>query len=84
MLLATQVQAKVEMQLERQLPEVQGAACIGISALTGKGMPAVMPAVMDAFRVWTQRVPTSRLNKWLVKVGVRSQASTLIYQLGQE
>ena len=32
-----QVMAKVEAQLEAQLPEVQGAACLGLSALTGAG-----------------------------------------------
>ena len=47
---------------------MQGAACLGISALKGHGLEAVMPAVLQAFSVWNQRVTTSRLNKWLVKV----------------
>ena len=50
---------------------MQGAACLGISALKGHGLEAVMPAVLQAFSVWNQRVTTARLNKWLVKVRMR-------------
>ncbi len=60
--------AKIETQLQMQLPEVRGATCLGMSALTGQGLEGVMPAVVRSYEVWNQRVPTAKLNKWLVKV----------------
>lgn len=54
--------------MDEQLPEVNGVPCIGMSALTGVGAPALMPTVMRLYSVWNQRIPTARLNKWLVEV----------------
>jgi GTP-binding protein len=47
------------------LPQVTGAALIGVSALTGEGIDRVMPAVMEAERLWNTRVPTAQLNRFL-------------------
>ena len=60
--------ARIGAQLAKSLPEVVGTPCLGISALTGEGAEQVMPTVMQAYQVWNQRVPTARLNRWLVKV----------------
>lgn len=54
------------------LPEVPGTPCIGLSALTGAGVEQVLPTALQAFRVWNQRVPTARLNRWLIKARPRS------------
>lgn len=62
------MEAKIETQLQMQLPEVRGATCLGMSALTGQGLEGVLPAVVQSYGVWNQRIPTGRLNKWLVKV----------------
>lgn len=61
-------EARVDSQLQRQLPEVHGAPCLGVSALTGSGVEEVLPSVVEAFTIWNQRVTTARLNKWLVRV----------------
>lgn len=53
---------------QKHVPEVAGLPIIGLSALTGAGAEKLMPAVLSAYELWTQRVPTSRLNSWLAKV----------------
>ncbi|CAL8463309.1 g2843 [Coccomyxa elongata] len=68
------VVGRVEEQVKETLPEVPGVPCIGVSALTGAGAQQVLPTVLQAFRVWNQRVPTARLNRWLVKA--RSPTAT--------
>lgn len=40
-----------------------------MSALTGKGAQGLMPAALTMYERWNQRVPTSKLNRWLEKVG---------------
>jgi GTP-binding protein len=40
---------------------------VTLSALTGKGVDRLMPAVFAAFDVWNRRVPTGRLNRWLAE-----------------
>ena len=63
-----QVVAAVGAQLESSLAEAVGTPCLGISALTGLGAGEVMPTVLRAYETWNQRVPTARLNRWLVQV----------------
>ena len=60
--------ALVEGAFQQHVPEVAGLPVIGLSALTGAGAEALMPAVLSAYQLWTQRVPTARLNSWLAKV----------------
>jgi len=52
-------------RIDRLLPQVAGAAIVGVSALTGEGMERLMPTVMEADRVWNTRVSTSELNRFL-------------------
>ncbi len=51
--------------LEHSLPQIKGIPVIPISALTGKGVNKLMPAVFDAYRMWNRRISTAKLNKWL-------------------
>lgn len=51
--------------LEHSLPQVKGIPVVPISALTGKGINKLMPAVFEAYRMWNRRVSTAKLNKWL-------------------
>ena len=50
---------------DRLLPQVAGAAIVGVSALTGEGMERLMPTVMEADRVWNKRISTAELNRFL-------------------
>lgn len=63
-----QVLSLVGESFQKHVPEVAGLPIIGLSALTGAGAEKLMPAVLSAYELWTQRVPTSRLNSWLAKV----------------
>ena len=63
-----QAEARLDRQLQQCLPDVQGATCLSISALTGDGVHKVLPAVLQAYSTWNQRISTHQLNKWLVKV----------------
>jgi GTP-binding protein len=52
-------------KLDRLLPQVAGAHMVVLSAATGQGVERLMPAVMDADRIWNSRVPTGELNRFL-------------------
>lgn len=42
-----------------------------MSALTGKGADKLLPAALSMYGRWNQRVPTSKLNRWIEQVGGR-------------
>lgn len=63
-----QVVALLEEKFAQHVPELAGVPVLPVSALTGSGTGALMPAVMRAYDIWQQRIPTSRLNRWLEKV----------------
>jgi len=50
---------------DRLLPQVAGAALVAVSALTGEGIARLMPAVIEADRIWNTRATTSELNRFL-------------------
>ena len=52
-------------RVDRLLPQIAGAPIVGLSALTGEGMDRLMPAVLDAERIWNIRVSTGALNRFL-------------------
>lgn len=45
--------------------EVSGVAIVTISAVSGRGIDKLMKAVIEAQRVWSRRVSTGELNRWL-------------------
>jgi GTP-binding protein len=52
-------------RVDRLLPQIAGAPIVGLSARTGEGMDRLMPAVLDAERIWNMRVSTGALNRFL-------------------
>lgn len=48
-----------------RLDELKGIRPIPISAKTGRNLDRLLPAVVDAHRRWSTRVPTGKLNRWL-------------------
>jgi GTPase len=46
------------------LPQVTGVPVVAVSGLMGEGIDRLMQAIVDAYAVWTKRVPTSALNRW--------------------
>ena len=55
----------IRERIETSLPQVKGVPVVRLSALTGRGLNRLMPAVIGAYRRWNQRVGTSELNDWL-------------------
>ena len=56
---------ELERAVDRLLPQIIGAPVVTLSALTGKGVDKLMPAVMGVYENWNRRIPTARLNRWL-------------------
>ncbi|MFF0147545.1 GTP-binding protein [Amycolatopsis sulphurea] len=52
-------------ELDRGLVRVPWAEKVNISALTGRSVRKLAPALRTALQSWDQRVPTGRLNGWL-------------------
>jgi GTPase len=58
---------------DRLLPQIAGAAMVSLSALTGDGLKRLMPAVIEADRIWNTRLPTAGLNRFLGDALARHQ-----------
>ena len=58
----------MKRELERDLVRVQWAERVNVSALTGRAVAKIAPALRTALASWDQRVPTGRLNGWLSDV----------------
>ena len=59
------VRRRIAERLESALPQSRGAPLACVSARTGHGVGALMRAVFDARDVWSRRLPTAKLNRWL-------------------
>ena len=58
---------ELERAVDRLLPQVIGAPVVTLSALTGRGVKDLMPAVLGVYEVWNTRIPTAQLNRWLAE-----------------
>ncbi len=58
----------MKRELERDLARVRWAERVNISAVTGRAVGKLAPALRTALRSWDTRVPTGRLNGWLADV----------------
>jgi GTPase len=57
--------AELKETCERLLPQIKGVAFVPVSAVTGKGLDALMRAALAADELWNKRLPTHALNQWL-------------------
>ena len=57
--------AHLREHADRMLPQLKGAPLVTLSALTGRGVERLMPAVFEAHRQWSAKVKTRDLNDWL-------------------
>jgi GTPase len=55
----------LDREIDRQLHFARWAPRVNISALTGRHMDRLVPALETALAGWETRVPTGRLNAWL-------------------
>ncbi|MCS6932685.1 MAG: ribosome biogenesis GTPase Der [Acetobacteraceae bacterium] len=59
--------------LEASLAQSKGVSVVPLSALTGRGVEKLMPAVRAAYERWNRRIPTGELNRWFERVQARHQ-----------
>jgi GTP-binding protein len=52
-------------EVERDLARVAWAPRVNVSALTGRAVDKLGPAMRTALAGWEQRIPTAKLNSWL-------------------
>jgi GTP-binding protein len=52
-------------EIDRELRRIQWAVRVNVSALTGRAVDRLAPALRTALASWERRVPTGALNQWL-------------------
>jgi GTP-binding protein len=67
----TQALKKLGDRLQTSLPQVRGIPIITLSALTGQNINKLIPTAFDIFEIWNKRIPTSKLNQWLMMMTER-------------
>lgn len=65
------VMKELKIEFERLLPQAKGSPLIPVSALRGKGLDTIMPAVARLHRDWNAKVKTRDLNDWLQEMTAR-------------
>ncbi len=50
--------------LNEGLAQLRGVPIMSVSAMTGKGLDAMLTAAFELREAWSRRVPTSALNRW--------------------
>jgi len=61
----------IEYKLEESLTQARGVPVVMLSALTGRGVDKLMPAVVSVYERWQTRVSTGELNRWLTEATER-------------
>jgi GTPase len=56
---------RLDKEIDRELLRVRWAPRVNVSALTGRSVDRLAPALRTALESWERRVPTGRLNSWL-------------------
>ncbi|EHR60741.1 ribosome biogenesis GTPase Der [Saccharomonospora cyanea] len=56
---------RLDREIDRGLVRVPWAERVNVSALTGRAVRKLAPALRTALTSWDQRVPTGQLNSWL-------------------
>lgn len=59
--------------LEFSLAQSKGVPVVPLSALTGRGVEKLMPAVRAAYERWNRRIPTGELNRWFERIQAKHQ-----------
>jgi GTP-binding protein len=59
---------QLDREIDRQLYTARWAPRVNVSALTGRHLDRLVPALQLALAGWETRVPTGRLNSWLTEL----------------
>jgi GTP-binding protein len=57
--------AELREKADRLLPQVKGVPIVTLSGLAGQGIDRLMEAVAQQEAIWSKRVSTASLNRWL-------------------
>lgn len=57
--------ARMTQRLEESMPQLRGVRPLWISARSGEGIERLLPMVMRLHGLWSSRLSTPRLNRWL-------------------
>jgi len=60
--------AELHEACARLLPQVRGLRAVPVSATKGQGIERLMENIELVHRIWNRRVPTAKLNRWLMEV----------------
>ncbi|CAM3109645.1 ribosome biogenesis GTPase Der [Stackebrandtia soli] len=55
----------LDREIDRELKRITWAQRVNISAMTGRAVTKLAPAIRTALAGWEQRVPTGELNQWI-------------------
>ncbi|MGY4709181.1 ribosome biogenesis GTPase Der [Mycolicibacterium sp. CBM1] len=58
----------LEREIDRELAQLQWAPRVNISAMTGRAVQKLVPAMETALASWDARISTGQLNNWLKEV----------------
>ncbi|WP_127783750.1 ribosome biogenesis GTPase Der [Rhodococcus sp. X156] len=58
----------LEREIDRDLARVPWAQRVNISAMTGRSIAKLVPALRQSLESWDKRIPTGQLNTWLSEV----------------
>ncbi len=58
----------LEREIDRDLARVAWAPRVNVSAMTGRAVDKLAPALRTSLASWDKRIPTGRLNQWLNEV----------------
>ena len=59
---------QLDNEIDRELVQVRWAQRVNISAMTGRAVQKLVPAMEDALASWDTRIGTGRLNTWIKEV----------------
>lgn len=62
---ASKAWRKLRDRLQVSFAQVKDVPIIGLSALNGRGVDRLMPAVFEIYGVWNKRIKTNQLNRWI-------------------
>jgi GTPase len=58
----------LDKEMDRELRRIRWALRVNVSALTGRSVDRLAPALRTALASWEQRISTGRLNQWLTEL----------------
>lgn len=64
----------LQYEIDTSLAQGKGAPVVTLSALNGQRTGKVMDAALAAYALWNARVPTGKLNRWLMAMEARNPA----------